>query len=257
MRDAVKPWARVRECSQRTRRAWRCDRRYGRLIEEAQVLLPDFRKVVGTHLLGILCRFVKAHHERSHYVPVPIRHIDVRTLGEVDHREWNVEVIGDRSRRLRRPRAIPVWIAQYLDACTWCHIVAEGPHDTTVACAYTLDRRVRLAPPPPEARQWRSCEVSLTWASTLSLARQDTASVALRYAGTNRQHGGTVVLASTGAFGLLGLIVVLGLYFLPTIVAVSRKVTHQGSVAVINVFLGWTLIGWVVALAMACRTNAG
>ena len=51
------------------------------------------------------------------------------------------------------------------------------------------------------------------------------------------------------------LIVVLALYFLPSIVAVARKVTHQGSVIVINLFLGWTFIGWVVALAMAFRTR--
>jgi Superinfection immunity protein len=50
-------------------------------------------------------------------------------------------------------------------------------------------------------------------------------------------------------------LVVLVLYFLPSIVAVARKITHQGSVVVINVFLGWTFVGWVVALAMACRTN--
>ena len=48
---------------------------------------------------------------------------------------------------------------------------------------------------------------------------------------------------------------VLVLYFLPSIVAFARKVTHQGSVIVINVFLGWTFIGWVIALAMACRTS--
>jgi hypothetical protein len=48
---------------------------------------------------------------------------------------------------------------------------------------------------------------------------------------------------------------VVGIYFLPTIVAIARKVTNQGSVAVINFFLGWTLVGWVVALAMACRTS--
>jgi hypothetical protein len=51
------------------------------------------------------------------------------------------------------------------------------------------------------------------------------------------------------------LLVVLALYFLPSIVAVARRITHQGSVVVINVFLGWTFVGWVVALAMACRTN--
>jgi hypothetical protein len=46
-----------------------------------------------------------------------------------------------------------------------------------------------------------------------------------------------------------------GAYFLPTIVAVVRKVPNIGSVIVINLFLGWTLIGWVVALAMAARSN--
>jgi Superinfection immunity protein len=50
-------------------------------------------------------------------------------------------------------------------------------------------------------------------------------------------------------------LVVLALYFLPSIVAVARKVRHQGSVVVINSFLGWTFIGWVIALAMACRTS--
>lgn len=46
-------------------------------------------------------------------------------------------------------------------------------------------------------------------------------------------------------------------YLLPTLVGWSRHVQNVGSVAVINVFLGWTLIGWVVALAMAARTVPG
>jgi hypothetical protein len=50
-------------------------------------------------------------------------------------------------------------------------------------------------------------------------------------------------------------LIVLVLYFLPSIVAVARKVTNQGSVIVINLFLGWTFVGWVIALAMACRTS--
>lgn len=44
------------------------------------------------------------------------------------------------------------------------------------------------------------------------------------------------------------------IYFIPTIVAGIRKVPNLGSVIVINLFLGWTLIGWVVALAMAARS---
>jgi hypothetical protein len=31
-------------------------------------------------------------------------------------------------------------------------------------------------------------------------------------------------------------------------------VRHVGSIVVINVFLGWTLFGWVAALAMATQT---
>lgn len=53
----------------------------------------------------------------------------------------------------------------------------------------------------------------------------------------------------------MAFVVALSMYFLPTIVGFSRRVVNRGSVAVINFFLGWTLIGWVVALAMALRTK--
>ncbi len=43
------------------------------------------------------------------------------------------------------------------------------------------------------------------------------------------------------------------LYLLPLIVALSRKVPNVGSIVIINIFLGWTFIGWIVALAMAFR----
>lgn len=45
------------------------------------------------------------------------------------------------------------------------------------------------------------------------------------------------------------LVVAALLYFLPAVIA--RKKRNASSVFVINLFLGWTLIGWVVALAMA------
>lgn len=50
------------------------------------------------------------------------------------------------------------------------------------------------------------------------------------------------------------LVIVVGMYFIPLIVAAVRKVPNVGSVAVLNIFLGWTLVGWVVALAMAARS---
>ncbi|WP_328866808.1 superinfection immunity protein [Streptomyces sp. NBC_00341] len=44
-------------------------------------------------------------------------------------------------------------------------------------------------------------------------------------------------------------------YFVPTVVAFTRGVSNSGSVFVLNLFLGWTLVGWVVALAMAARST--
>jgi hypothetical protein len=58
---------------------------------------------------------------------------------------------------------------------------------------------------------------------------------------------------SDGTGGAL-LIVLIVLYFVPTILAMLRRVPNVGSVMVINLFLGWSLIGWVVALAMAVRS---
>ena len=52
----------------------------------------------------------------------------------------------------------------------------------------------------------------------------------------------------------IGVIAVVVAYFIPTIIATQRKVPSSGSVVVVNFFLGWTVIGWIVALAMASRS---
>jgi hypothetical protein len=70
------------------------------------------------------------------------------------------------------------------------------------------------------------------------------------------------VLASSDSgagvgIGFLVLIVIsFVFYWIPTIVGAARHVPNMGSVVVINLFLGWTFIGWVVALAMAVRSRA-
>ena len=61
--------------------------------------------------------------------------------------------------------------------------------------------------------------------------------------------------AAAGGIGLIGVIIIIALYFIPTIVATSRKGTNAGSVFVINFLLGWTLVGWAVALAMAVKSK--
>jgi hypothetical protein len=44
-------------------------------------------------------------------------------------------------------------------------------------------------------------------------------------------------------------------YLLPTIVAFGRNVPNKGTVAVLNIFLGWSFVGWVVSLAHACASR--
>lgn len=51
---------------------------------------------------------------------------------------------------------------------------------------------------------------------------------------------------------LLALAVVVTFWLLPTIVAAAREMPNIGAVIVVDVLLGWTIIGWIVALAMAC-----
>ena len=51
--------------------------------------------------------------------------------------------------------------------------------------------------------------------------------------------------------GVIFLVIVAFFYFVPTIVAAQRDIPNKNSVFIINLFLGWTFIGWVIALAMA------
>jgi hypothetical protein len=39
------------------------------------------------------------------------------------------------------------------------------------------------------------------------------------------------------------------MYFAPTFNAIQRRHMNLAPIAVVNIFLGWTLIGWVVCLA--------
>lgn len=59
---------------------------------------------------------------------------------------------------------------------------------------------------------------------------------------------GLIVL---GLFGTLGIF----LYFLPSIIASARNLPQSNSVFLLNLFLGWTFFGWVIAMVWACRTE--
>lgn len=57
--------------------------------------------------------------------------------------------------------------------------------------------------------------------------------------------------------GIVIVFLVLFAYFLPSVMAVSNKKKNKGSIIVVNTFLGWTLIGWVVALAWSIAKDDG
>lgn len=70
-------------------------------------------------------------------------------------------------------------------------------------------------------------------------------------AAQSRQPDSSSSAATSG--GLL-LILLLGLYFLPTIVGSRHH--NVGAIFVLNLFLGWTFLGWVIALVWACTKSA-
>jgi hypothetical protein len=48
--------------------------------------------------------------------------------------------------------------------------------------------------------------------------------------------------------GIVFLLVALGLYFLPTIIVISRNHHNASAIGILNLLLGWTFLGWVAAL---------
>lgn len=63
----------------------------------------------------------------------------------------------------------------------------------------------------------------------------------------------TEVSSTILVFVLIGLAILL--WLAPTIVAVRRNMPNKGAVIVVDLLLGWTFIGWIVALAMACGSK--
>lgn len=51
------------------------------------------------------------------------------------------------------------------------------------------------------------------------------------------------------------LAVLTGLYLLPWAVSATRNRSNVAATAMVNLFLGWTVVGWIVALVMACGSE--
>ena len=51
-------------------------------------------------------------------------------------------------------------------------------------------------------------------------------------------------------------IVMIAIYFLPSIIAAARDHHNGAGISILNLFLGWTLVGWVVALVWSVSAKA-
>jgi fumarate reductase subunit D len=67
---------------------------------------------------------------------------------------------------------------------------------------------------------------------------------------TDRRDVGAAVVVIAWVVAVL----TLG-YMLPWAIAATRGKSNHAAVAIVNFFLGWSLIGWVVALVMACTAH--
>src|SRR5262245_60342146 len=47
------------------------------------------------------------------------------------------------------------------------------------------------------------------------------------------------------------LFLALAMYFFPTILAIKKNSPHTTAVVILNIFFGFTLLGWIVALVLA------
>jgi len=54
---------------------------------------------------------------------------------------------------------------------------------------------------------------------------------------------------------MVTLLVLVTLYFLPTMIAVDRRHRSALAIGVANLLLGWTILGWIFALIWSCTGN--
>lgn len=64
-------------------------------------------------------------------------------------------------------------------------------------------------------------------------------------------------MTGDGGAGLILFIVLLFCYFLPTGIAGTRGRDGVGMIFLLNLFLGWTVLGWIILLVVAFTGESG
>jgi Superinfection immunity protein len=57
--------------------------------------------------------------------------------------------------------------------------------------------------------------------------------------------------------GIMLLVILLVLYFVPSLVAWGREHHQVAAIVALNLLLGWTFVGWVIALVWALTATPG
>jgi len=55
---------------------------------------------------------------------------------------------------------------------------------------------------------------------------------------------------------IIALIIIISIYFIPSIVAVSEHKRDMRAIFALNLFLGWSIIGWIIALVWALKKDS-
>lgn len=61
------------------------------------------------------------------------------------------------------------------------------------------------------------------------------------------------VYSNTYFFAIV--LVAFSLYMLPSIIALAKR-NHRTKVILFNIFLGWTIVMWIISLVWACKRDA-
>jgi len=54
---------------------------------------------------------------------------------------------------------------------------------------------------------------------------------------------------------LLGTLILLAVYGLPSIIAIASGKQNAAAIVILNLLLGWTLLGWIAALVWAAMAE--
>jgi hypothetical protein len=57
-------------------------------------------------------------------------------------------------------------------------------------------------------------------------------------------------------FTMLAFLCGVAMYFMPAIIAHQRRHVSSGAIFLWNLFLGWSIIGWIVCFAWACTGDS-